>query len=268
MLLAVGLIGRALCARVEVRPGSATARGVARTCGQLTAEGITTASEATELAVMGAALQKDIVSRFSQSNRNAHALFLAEDPAATNAEGVVGCIGIAVERLSPQAQNANRLGKFDARLADRPLLSSLAVAPAYRKKGIAKRLCGAAERAAREWGYDEILLRVERDNGRARALYRKLGYRVVAVDKQAERPEASPAGGLKWVATTQVVMRKDLRAPPLDAVALPLLAAAALWYAWTSLEPADAAALLDAARSGRLDDAVAAVLDAAARLGA
>jgi len=89
----------------------------------------------------------------------------------------------------------------------------------YRRKGIAKRLCGFAERTARGWGYSEVLLKVEADNRKARNLYRSLGYRVVAVDREAERPEAS-AVGLQFVPTTQVAMRKDLRLPPADVLAL------------------------------------------------
>ncbi len=57
-------------------------------------------------------------------------------------------------------------------------ISNLCVAPSARRKGIASKLCKAAERTAKEeFGFDEIYLRVEGENDAARRLYEmKLGY--------------------------------------------------------------------------------------------
>ena len=145
---------------------------------------------------------------------------------------------IDVCNLSPAAIDEQRIGgrlaALEANVEERPLLSSLAISPRFRRRGLAKRLCREAEAQASEWGYPEVLLRVERDNGKARNLYRKVcdrpahacaarrcatdsprppangavppqvGYRVVALDKDAERPEAGP-GGLRYVPTVQVI---------------------------------------------------------------
>ena len=208
----------------------------------LTAIGICNAEDSAEVAILSAALRRDLQTRFSSRNRAPSALLLAEDDVSGE---VVGCCGIDVQRLSPEALDYQRLGPYDESLADRPMLSSLAVCPRYRKRGIAKRLCRAAEAEARRWGYNEVLLKVERDNRRARNLYRVLGYRVVAVDKKAERPVASGSGGMRFISTTQVAMRKDLQFPPADVVlSAVVLAGAASFVAISEPEAlADAAEL-------------------------
>ena len=63
---------------------------------------------------------------------------------------------------------------------------------------------------ARRWGYDEMLLKVEAGNRPAENLYRALGYRVTAEDTLAERPEPG-ASRVRWVRTSNIVLRKDLR---------------------------------------------------------
>lgn len=57
-------------------------------------------------------------------------------------------------------------------------ISNLCVAPSARRKGIATKLCEAAERTAmEEFGFDELYLRVEDENDAAKRLYEmKLGY--------------------------------------------------------------------------------------------
>lgn len=215
----------------------------------LTARGICNAEDNAEVAILAAALRRDLQSRFSSRNRAANALLLAEDDETGE---IVGCCGIDVQRLSPEALDDQRLGPYDSRLEDRPMLSSLAVSPSYRKRGIAKRLCRAAEEAARGWGYNEVLLKVESDNKRARRLYQGLGYRVCGLDKGAERPVAA-ASGMAFVSTIQVAMRKDLRYPPADvAVPAAALGGAAIYLATQQTELLVQAASLLAA--GELDD--------------
>ena len=61
-------------------------------------------------------------------------------------------------------------------MALRPLLSNVAVKPAYRRRGIATSLVARCEALACEWGFDELLLLVEEGNAPARALYASRGY--------------------------------------------------------------------------------------------
>ena len=171
--------------RVEGREAAALAQPVAELC----AEAILLADGRTERAILASALARDLRQRVGGSRSGSGALWVAQD-ADSN---VVASCAIEVGRLSPAALDENRLrgqNPLEADVAERPLLSSLAVSPDWRRRGLAQRLCREAEGLAREWGYDEVLLKVERDNRRARKLYRKLGYRDVAVDAGAERPEA------------------------------------------------------------------------------
>ena len=218
-----------ICARVSIQPADESSF---RKVSLLTAAGICKPEDDAQLIIIAAALQRDLQNRFTRRNRAAHDFFLAKDD---DSGEIVGCVGIDVQRLSSTALGEPRIGPSDTRLDERPLLSSLAVSPEYRKKGIAMRLCRAAEDAARGWGFSEVLLKVESDNGKALNLYRRVGYRKVAVDKEAERPVAG-SGGLKFVRTTQVAMRKDLRFPPVDTVATALASAIAVYYAVGKLD--------------------------------
>ena len=66
---------------------------------------------------------------------------------------------------------------------------------------------GLAE--ARAWGFEEMLIKVEAGNRPAESLYHRLGYEVSAEDKLAERPEPG-THRVRWVRTSNVVLRKDL----------------------------------------------------------
>ena len=250
LVCATLLVSVTFLAPVTLRSADSTDTANLRGASLLVADGILKPEGPSDLAILSAALQRDMQERFTQRNRNENALILAE-----NEEGeIVGVIGIDVQRLSNKALNEDRTGIQDQRLSERPLLSSLAVSPKYRRRGIAKKLCREAERTAKRWGYDEVLLKVEADNSRARSLYRSLGYRVVDTDKQAERPVVK--GGLRFVKTTQVAMRKSLTFPPLDSVVSALAVAAAAAYASATYQPPTheqlALALDTGAQAGRL----------------
>ncbi len=226
MLLAT-LLSHSFLSRtpVAVRSADPSDAAILRPASLLVADGILKPNGPTDLAILAAALQRDMQDRFTRRNRNENVLILAEN----DDDNIVGVVGIDVQRLSSKALNEDRLGRFDERLTERPLLSSLAVSPEYRRRGIAIKLCREAERIAKQWGYDEVLLRVEADNSKARSLYRRLGYRVVDTDKQAERPVVQ--GGVRFVKTTQVAMRKSLTFPPLDSMLGTLALAIAAAYA-------------------------------------
>ena len=236
---------KATVRRVEGREASRALSFVSELC----AQAILSAEDPVERSMLSSALQRDLSQRLG---RSPSALLLAED-----ADGaILGCAAIEVGVLSPEALDAQRLGRagaMEAAMEQRPLLSSLAVSKQARRRGLAQRLCAEAEGLAKEWGYPEVLLKVERNNGKARNLYRKLGYRVVAVDQEAERPVAGP-GGVQFVPTVQVAMRKSLSGvPPVDVLVGWALAAAAAAYG-SQLEVTQQVA--EALSAGRVEEVV------------
>jgi ribosomal protein S18 acetylase RimI-like enzyme len=73
----------------------------------------------------------------------------------------------------------------DPRFADgsrRGYLYALRVKPAFRERGLGTRLIQAAEDELRRRGMDTASIGVEKDNPRARALYERHGYHVIADD--------------------------------------------------------------------------------------
>lgn len=85
------------------------------------------------------------------------------------------------------------------------IISNVAVAPEYRRRGIAHELMRAAIQAARERGGHTITLQVRADNVAAQSLYQKLGFvrlestaylwleQVVPVPRLPKSPETSEA---------------------------------------------------------------------------
>jgi len=245
--------------KVSIRPAGTSDTQLFRPISLLVAESILKPESQTDLAIFAAALQRDIQDRFTQRNRMDNELILAE-----NEDGeVVGVVGIDVQQLSRKALNADRLGRYSEELDDRPLLSSLAVRPDYRRRGIAVSLCKEADKTAKRWGYSEVVLKVEANNSKARNLYRRLGYRVVGTDKEAERPVIS--GGLRFVQTTQVAMRKSLTLPPLDTVATAGAATLAAYYASNTF-PAELAQAKELVAAGRVEQLIELVRSVASSL--
>jgi ribosomal protein S18 acetylase RimI-like enzyme len=73
----------------------------------------------------------------------------------------------------------------DSRFADgrsRGYLYALRIKPAFRERGLGTRLIRAAEEELRRRGMNTASIGVEKDNLRARALYERQGYRVIAED--------------------------------------------------------------------------------------
>lgn len=73
----------------------------------------------------------------------------------------------------------------DPRFADgrrRGYLYALRIKPNYRERGLGTRIICAAEDVLRKRGMDTASIGVEKDNPRARALYERSGYRVIADD--------------------------------------------------------------------------------------
>jgi len=215
VVVLLGCLPLVASVRVSVRTlERSEARNACPKVASLCAENILGAEGRNDQALLANALRADL-SRKLAVGSNTIAVLLAEDNGET-----VGCAAIEACPLSPNAISGDRLGRegaLDAGVEPRPLLTSLAVDPKYRRKGLGRRLCKEAEALAKDWGYDEVLLKVESDNRKAQNLYRKVGYRTVYVDKEAERPEAGTSG-VKFVPTVQYAMRKSLRYPPLDTI--------------------------------------------------
>jgi ribosomal protein S18 acetylase RimI-like enzyme len=75
------------------------------------------------------------------------------------------------------------------------VLINVAVAPAFRRKGIAGAMVEACLEDTRRHGAGEVLLQVDADNHGAQELYRRLGFRLTAVrgtwSRKRPRPMAS-----------------------------------------------------------------------------
>ncbi|MBK1990806.1 GNAT family N-acetyltransferase [Sphaerospermopsis aphanizomenoides BCCUSP55] len=63
-----------------------------------------------------------------------------------------------------------------------PYLSNLAIAPKYRRYGLASSLLITCEQICQDWGFQDLYLHVLENNHQARQLYFKLGYRVHKVE--------------------------------------------------------------------------------------
>ena len=76
---------------------------------------------------------------------------------------------------------------------DEAFVQTLAVAPAFQRRGIATRLLLALIRDARARGLDRIGLEVRIDNGAAQHLYGRFGLEPVAVRKRYYQPSGTDA---------------------------------------------------------------------------
>jgi ribosomal-protein-alanine N-acetyltransferase len=81
---------------------------------------------------------------------------------------------------------------------------TLAVAPAHRRRGVAKLLLGVAMVEARRAGAEAMFLEVAADNAPALALYRGAGFTQVGLRRRYYGPEQVDA----------LVLQRDLNTPP------------------------------------------------------
>lgn len=95
-------------------------------------------------------------------------------------DGVVGFVKLDLEVTAVKG--------WDPGLPIEAYVSSLAVAPAYRRRGVAQALMAAAERCAAAAGHAAVQLQVEEDNAAAIGLYvGRLGYEQVGRDPLARK---------------------------------------------------------------------------------
>ena len=92
----------------------------------------------------------------------------------------------------------------------RPLLSGMIVQPSHRRRGVASALLTEAEAQAAAWGFDEVVLNVQRSNSAATELYARRGYSA-----DSEASEHIDVDSLSWWGRWQydrsyVLLRKEL----------------------------------------------------------
>lgn len=129
-------------------------------------------------------------------------------------------IGEALERvpgevdyLVVRAPNGVAVAKGGVDFAPRPgagTIWQVATHMDLRSLGLGARLLAGAEERIRARGLGEAALSVEQSNPRARALYERLGYRVVGVEEAGWMTEDERAEHV-WYATVCDVMAKPLR---------------------------------------------------------
>ena len=131
---------------------------------------------------------------------------------------IVGACGLQVLILTPNGRGESQLRTRrdwqDAK--ERPILANLVVSSDRRRRGLGRSLMAECEAVACEWGFDEMLLKVEPGNADAVRLYRGCGY-TEAGELEAEKPRASGFGlisRVEWEPTALLCMRKQLELPP------------------------------------------------------
>uniref|UniRef100_A0A6U5BYZ4 N-acetyltransferase domain-containing protein n=1 Tax=Hemiselmis andersenii TaxID=464988 RepID=A0A6U5BYZ4_HEMAN len=130
---------------------------------------------------------------------------------------IVGCVGLEMalvmgEKILPKNRE-NLARNYDMQ----PLLANLAVSPAARRQGLARKLCVKGEEVVRGWGQDHLLLLVEEGNEPAIRLYRNMGYKQVWSDPTAKASMPVDFGGntaMQTVTVTNVAMTKPIKAKP------------------------------------------------------
>ena len=94
------------------------------------------------------------------------------------------------------AENAAACGAAEA-ATPQPVVFNLCVAPAARRRGIARRLLSQCESAAQRWGEGGLFLKVEHDNAAALSLYRRLGYVTLDEREPAEMEASREPGAIR-----------------------------------------------------------------------
>lgn len=116
---------------------------------------------------------------------------------------IVACAGVEVDDI-PEGHLRSR-----DYLTEAPIMSNLAVDQRYRRRGVAEQVVKAVERYVQdEWDYKECFLYVEQRNIGAVKLYRKLGYRKVWLDTNANTLLPMEDGSLITASTEILCMRK------------------------------------------------------------
>jgi ribosomal protein S18 acetylase RimI-like enzyme len=102
------------------------------------------------------------------------------------------------------------LGHAQLALGDPPALQDVEVRPEHRRRGVATSLTAAAEREARDRGFDRLRISVSVDNDAAQAVYRRSGYVDVGIPPRRVQGTIQIRTGLIDVDDTLLTWEKRL----------------------------------------------------------
>jgi len=127
-------------------------------------------------------------------------------------KNAIGALGPKQRRALKGAQPAELVSELLPDNMDvAPVLANLAVDTTLRRQGLAQALCNEVEATVRNWGYDEVLLEVERQNGPACGLYQKLGYAELWGDQEESVMKCNDGEAeLVWTTVETFTMQKSL----------------------------------------------------------
>ena len=122
---------------------------------------------------------------------------------ATDSNGdVCGCVDLAVHLYNELERrfelSVDEMPYGRGTYSWQPYVASLAVRQDWRRRGVARLLMLEAERTAREWGYDTMMLEVAQANEAAMAFYRRLGYGMVREDSSGKGAIEVTVRGFWW----------------------------------------------------------------------
>ncbi|MGV0023848.1 GNAT family N-acetyltransferase [Phormidesmis priestleyi] len=143
--------------------------------------------------VMRMGIYEDLRNRLKSAPPH-YLCLVALDTAREGQEGYhVGTVEIGLRSANP----------WQPRTSQYAYLSNLAVHPASRRRGVARQLLAACDRAVLAWGFQDIYLHVLENNHQARQLYSRSDYRVEDTD---------PNWGFWWfVQPRRLFLHKNLR---------------------------------------------------------
>jgi ribosomal-protein-alanine N-acetyltransferase len=107
-------------------------------------------------------------------------------------------------------QSGDPLGHAHLALTDPPELQDVSVRPEHRRRGVASALTVAAEREARNRGFERLTLTVSIDNEAAQALYRRCGYTDAGLPPKRVQGTIQVRTGPLEVDDTLLTWTKDL----------------------------------------------------------
>jgi len=160
---------------------------------------------ASELAYLNGAQKKDLLRRYNQ--RGLGTMFVIKDERGD----VVACVGAEVQTYKGTIPLRRAANDAPGEVVDRPVIANLAVARVARRKGLAKALMRAIEEECKEWGFEEAVLVVEKNNREATSLYKKLGYRGIGGEPDTPNLVVNADGKVVEGRVRTALMRKSLK---------------------------------------------------------